>query len=280
MQSKNLTQNSVSKSVDDIFEENTFSLDEIFKIADMYEKSLGAGISHLFIVNIDILVAAFKIAYIEKRDMKSWGDVKVPLDAKRHGQLTLLAIEYKKDEYVLISLDEEEGKPAGDQKTIVSCYTSIEETEMGFGHYIPGDHIYIYPKFVQNIISGNILCNLMFTCSLIMSLINQPNITSVSPALSRQQRRARERSKMPSSDNWNFVRWNIGEGAKARAVAASGGSPRALHWRRGHWRTAEQHYKGAVQRGEDGWWQWIEGMWVGHPAFGVIKSVHAPKIAS
>ena len=258
----------------------SYDWEELLSIFHSYEVNFGAGLTHMFIVSAEIHDAAVEIGMIETGRVSTWGEVLVPLDAKRHGHTTLLAIELSDGKYGLVHLWGTDPDPIGGPHTIVAFQSSINGTENGIGAYVPGEHMLISQKFSKDSDLANAFIIMIFKCSLIMSLINQPNITSVSPALSRQQRRAMARSGRLSSSGPSIVRWNIGEGAKARALAASGGRPRALHWRRGHWRRAEQHYHGAVQRSEGGWWQWIEGMWVGHPAFGVIKSIHAPQIAS
>jgi hypothetical protein len=257
-----------------------YSFEGLIKILDGYEAEFGAGSTHMFIVSPEINQAAVDMAKIEMEGVSTWGEVFVPVDAKRHGTVTLLAVEVPAGGYGIIHLGENNPDPPGHPHTIVALHSNIPGTENGIGSYIPGEHVKVARNFSSDEDIGNVLCDAILIISFIMSLINQPNITSVSPALSRQQRRAMARSGKPSSGSLSIVQWNIGEGAKARALAASGGKPRALHWRRGHWRRAEQHYHGAVQRSEGGWWQWIEGMWVGHPAFGVIKSIHAPQIAS
>lgn len=257
-----------------------YGWEDILRSYDIHESVSKTGSVHLFVISAEIYTAAAEIAFIEKSKVSKWEELSVPVDAKRHGEVTILAVELLNGGYSSISLGENSADPVGHPQTVVSFVSNVSGTTRGIGAYVPGGLVGISSRFASDDGLANAFCDLIFQCSIIMSLINQPNITSVSPALSRQQRRAMARSGKPSSGSLSIVRWNIGEGAKARALAASGGKPRALHWRRGHWRRAEQHYHGAVQRSEGGWWQWIEGMWVGHPAFGVIKSIHAPQIAS
>ncbi|MEM8822066.1 MAG: hypothetical protein AAGF30_00500 [Pseudomonadota bacterium] len=119
----------------------------------------------------------------------------------------------------------------------------------------------------------------------IVALINEPRVISQSAAGTRQQRRAAHRGMGFAVDAWTRVSWDISKSAVAKTARDPGFHNMPMHWRRGHFRRAEPHFKGAMQRpdairAEDRalWWQWIEGQWVGHPAFGVKKSVHAPRL--
>ena len=41
---------------------------------------------------------------------------------------------------------------------------------------------------------------------------------------------------------------------------------------------AEEGWKNTTLRKDGLWYQWIEGFWSGHPAFGIKKAYHAPKM--
>ncbi len=56
-----------------------------------------------------------------------------------------------------------------------------------------------------------------------------------------------------------------------------------LHYNRGYPKKAKEHYKDtwfqATKEFPNGrWWQWIEGYWAGHPAYGIKKGYHAPTL--
>lgn len=123
-------------------------------------------------------------------------------------------------------------------------------------------------------------------CAFVLSLINQPSMLRKEPLVSRQQRRAAERAGKKSASDWHRVTWNIGAEVTARVSADPSFRKVPLHWRRGHFRRAEAHYAGAMRRPDalreeerDLWWQWIDGQWVGHPCFGVKRSIHAPRLS-
>lgn len=120
----------------------------------------------------------------------------------------------------------------------------------------------------------------------ILSLINTPSLTRLTPAGTRQQRRAAQRGMGFAPDAWTRVSWDISAETVARISRDPDFHKVPLHWRRGHYRRALPHYKGAVQLPDailpehrTGWWQWIEAQWVGHPAFGVKRSIHAPRLS-
>lgn len=127
------------------------------------------------------------------------------------------------------------------------------------------------------------LCFVAFTCA----LINEPRVVQFSPALSRQQRRALQRGMGFAVDAWTRVSWDLSKETVAKVNSDPSFHKMPLHWCRGHYRRAEQHYAGAIQRPDafrpedrDLWWQWIDGVWKGHPAFGVKRSVHAPVMSA
>jgi hypothetical protein len=118
----------------------------------------------------------------------------------------------------------------------------------------------------------------VLTVAAICSLINQPSFTKREPAGSRQERRAASRSGGYATDAWHKVTWNIGEEVKAKLTRDEPVRCMPLHYTRGHWRKAEEGWKNTTQRKDGLWYQWIEGFWSGHPAFGIKKSYHAPRM--
>jgi hypothetical protein len=111
------------------------------------------------------------------------------------------------------------------------------------------------------------------------SLINQPGFVITEPAGSRQQRRAAQRVGGYAPTAWHKISWNIGEAAKAKVTRDEPTRCMPLHYTRGHWRKAEEGWNNVEQRKDGLWYQWIEGYWSGHPAFGIKRSYHAPKLA-
>ena len=118
----------------------------------------------------------------------------------------------------------------------------------------------------------------VLTVSAMCSILNQPSFTTREPAGSRQERRAAKRSGGYASDAWHKVTWNIGEEVKAKLTRDEPVRCMPLHYTRGHWRKGQEGWTNTTQRKDGLWYQWIEGYWSGHPAFGIKKSYHAPKM--
>jgi len=118
----------------------------------------------------------------------------------------------------------------------------------------------------------------VLTVAAMCSLLNQPGFTKREAVGSRQERRAATRSGGYATDAWHKVTWNIGEAVKAKLQSDDPVRCMPLHYTRGHWRKAEEGWINTSQRKDGHWYQWIEGFWSGHPAFGVKKSYHAPRM--
>ena len=119
----------------------------------------------------------------------------------------------------------------------------------------------------------------------IVALINEPRVLARTPQGTRQVRRQAQRAMGFTPDAWTRVSWDLSKATAAKIARDPTFRKVPLHWRRGHFRKAEAHYKGAIQRPdairkEDRhlWWQWIDGQHVGHPIFGIKKSKYAPRM--
>ena len=119
----------------------------------------------------------------------------------------------------------------------------------------------------------------VLTVATTCSILNQPSFTKREPAGSRQERRAAKRNGSYATDAWHKISWNIGEAVKAKLTRDEPTRCMPLHYTRGHWRKAEEGWNNVERRKDGLWYQWIEGYWSGHPAFGVKRSYHAPKMA-
>lgn len=125
---------------------------------------------------------------------------------------------------------------------------------------------------------------LVWFCAGLMALISEPAICKRVPALSRQQRRQAERTDVPAYAAATRVVWTVLSEYEKHAPKGHSGLKMPLHYRRGHYRKAEAHFNGAVQlpnaireEHREGWWQWIEGMWCGHPAYGIRRHDYTPR---
>jgi hypothetical protein len=119
----------------------------------------------------------------------------------------------------------------------------------------------------------------VLTVATTCSILNQPSFTKREPAGSRQERRAAKRNGSYATDAWHKISWNIGEAVKAKLTRDEPTRCMPLHYTRGHWRKAEEGWNNVERRKDGLWYQWIEGYWSGHPAFGIKRSYHAPKMA-
>lgn len=119
----------------------------------------------------------------------------------------------------------------------------------------------------------------------IIQIINNPRFLIDKPAGTRQQRKQMHRGMGKAVDVWHKITWNIGDPTVAKKPYDETFHKMPLHYTRGHWRRAKETDPKSVQRSKainpehrKMWWTWIEGFWSGHPAFGIKKSYHAPKI--
>ncbi|CUH82664.1 hypothetical protein [Tropicibacter naphthalenivorans] len=119
------------------------------------------------------------------------------------------------------------------------------------------------------------------TLGMMLSLLNSPSLVETSPNGHRQERRAANRTHQLPVNAWHRVRWRTAAGRDVeRTESEDTGTRKPLHYRRGHVRKAQPHHTGAfaTELTDTGWGQWIDGQWVGHPAFGIKKSIHAPTL--
>ena len=114
--------------------------------------------------------------------------------------------------------------------------------------------------------------------AMLFELINQPRFVVQSPAGTRQSRKHMQRKHGISTGAWHKIEWNLGEPVKAKSDSDKGGWRMPLHYTRGHWRKAQEHWDDVVVRKDNQPYKWIDGFWSGHPAYGVKKSYHAPKL--
>ena len=146
------------------------------------------------------------------------------------------------------------------------------------GSYLPGEEGGLYGPEDADEEGKMSRVSHVLTVAAMCSILNQPSFTKKEPAGSRQERRAAKRSGHYASDAWHKITWNIGEEVKAKLTRDEPVRCMPLHYTRGHWRRAEEGWKNTTLRKDGLWYQWIEGFWSGHPAFGIKKSYHAPKM--
>jgi hypothetical protein len=119
----------------------------------------------------------------------------------------------------------------------------------------------------------------------IIQVINNPRFVLQQPAGKRQERRQAHRGMGKAVDAWHKISWDINKPVVAKMSRDETFHKMPLHYTRGHWRRAKDTDPKSVLRPNalnpehrKIWWTWIEGFWSGHPAFGIKKSYHAPKM--
>lgn len=243
-----------------------------------------------FLVAHEVAIFADSLLGEEVDHSPTWADCPIPADARRHAQAMAFAVPASDTEYLLFALDEPAGDAAGSPNSIVMSWlgewANGRRKMVSIGRFEAGGRFFVGKEHEGADDAENMAYSIALL-AYILSLINQPRILARSPLLPRQGRRAAQRGGAKAVDAWHRVTFDLSRETVAKVSRDPDYHKVPLHWRRGHYRRALPHYKGAVQRPdairpeERGmWWQWIEGQWVGHPAFGLKKSVHAPKLST
>lgn len=126
---------------------------------------------------------------------------------------------------------------------------------------------------------------LVVSCVL-LTLLNEPRLVSTSNRGDRPARRFNQRGFGLALDCWHLCQWELDGKVRAKLSRDPSFHCVPLHYRRGHYRKAESHFVGAVELPASlisnrpaGFYQYIEGQWVGHIAFGLKRHAYAPKLA-
>lgn len=113
------------------------------------------------------------------------------------------------------------------------------------------------------------------------SLINEPRLTIVTDVSNRQIRKSSSKKGLIIDKSWSKISWNVGDNIKNKILANDPKYSLPLHFRRGHWKRANETNPKSIRRERSSdqslWWTWIDGYWAGHPAFGFKKHFYTPK---
>jgi len=109
-------------------------------------------------------------------------------------------------------------------------------------------------------------------------IINHPRFVTASPAGTRQQRKHAKRAEGIAVEAWHKISWDISKPVQAKGNQGTSGYNMPLHYTRGYFRKAKEHWNDVVQWKDGTWKKWVEGYWAGHPAFGIKKGYHAPTV--
>jgi len=112
----------------------------------------------------------------------------------------------------------------------------------------------------------------------ILSLINSPRYVKTEPLnISRQIKRAMQRGMGFAVNAWHRISWDIDKPVTAKEPFDRNYHKQALHFRRGHWKSAEPKHPKSIRRKDRKWYTWIEGYFAGHPSFGIKLTYYQPK---
>lgn len=107
-------------------------------------------------------------------------------------------------------------------------------------------------------------------------LVNTPRFVKSEPAGTRAQRKLFKREQEIPMEVWHQISWNIDEPVEVNN-GDRGGWNMPLHYNRGYYRRAEPHWNDVVEKNGQ-FYKWVEGYWAGHPAYGIKKGYHVPKM--
>lgn len=114
----------------------------------------------------------------------------------------------------------------------------------------------------------------LFFIAALFDLLNTPKFTTRRPLASRPVKKRLARNGVSGSERWSKISWNLSEPKAAPQESKGGGWKMPLHYTRGHWRRSERAKNNIHVLSDGNTYQWIEGFWSGHPAYGVKKSYY------
>ena len=257
--------------------ENIVELFKLLPVADYYE------------INNDVYNFIEDISESEP----SGPDFVPSADSKPPSKLCILAQDLKRGASATLTLKTTYGIAEN-----LDGYTVFQYYELPDGHLLlalggfftepwneEGDYVFVLKDkydlrdklydagIAEKLTSGAIT----FACKY-FELVNQPRLVKIQPALSRQSRRRMEKKYNIPATSWKRVEWDLSKPRYEPQDGKRGGWNMPLHYTRGHWRRAKEHWDKVVRRKDGECYKWIDGFWSGHPAFGIVRSVHAPKI--
>lgn len=245
-------------------------------------------ISDYYEVNRDITLFTNDLKKEWSQNCKKLSDVRVQVDARLPSNPCFLYMTNSETGYLL---QKHEAATTNSSIEELQKYPSVTVVRMDKKHkpilcggYIISDKeqnnslFTAHPNAEADAGLENFLANAIMSISLILSLINQPRFVVRGSTGTRQLKKQMHRGHGISMNAWHKIEWNINEPVKAKDDSDRGGWRMPLHYTRGHWRKGQDHWDDVVIRNDGQPYKWIEGFWSGHPAYGVKKSYHAPKL--
>ena len=142
------------------------------------------------------------------------------------------------------------------------------------GSYKPGVRGVTHNAFPNKEHQDQAVTHLFFTAAL-FDLLNTPKFVTRTPLASRQTKRRLVKRGISGAEKWHKITWNLSEPKAPPRESRGGGWKMPLHYTRGHWRRSERAKKNVHVLNDGNTYQWIEGFWSGHPAFGIKRSYYS-----
>jgi len=163
--------------------------------------------------------------------------------------------------------------------TVIVMFVGTNAIPQAIGSYHPTDGIIMGERF-QRLTDRNQQGwrEMLLIVAACCEIINHPRFVTRSPAGTRQQRKHAKKVEGIAVEAWHRISWDIDKPVQAKGDKGDAGYRMPLHYTRGYFRKAKEHWDNVVQWKDGTWKKWVEGYWAGHPAFGVKKGYHAPRI--
>jgi hypothetical protein len=152
----------------------------------------------------------------------------------------------------------------------------VRKDYIDMGVLRPGDR-FVYPNKDCGYPPHGIAVMLTLTAELIC-LLGTPRFVTQSPLPRQACRRLDRKSGVNVSDKVRVISWSLTKPKIEAGESLGSGRHMPLHYTRGHWRQCAAHLDRAYPHADGTHRMWIEGFWSGHPAYGIVRSIHAPKL--
>ncbi|XAI95580.1 hypothetical protein [Nostoc phage Nsp-JY21] len=181
--------------------------------------------------------------------------------------------------------------------TVQDGYTHVHLVDgkgaVPLGAYAPGTHhlIRTHAHHLKDFedFTPELAVAFVWVLAFVFSLINSPRkliAQEVASGISFSRQHQKRIRQITGAEPLAYtqVGWDISKPAKAKLQTSDGGgSPRALHWSRGHWRRCDATDPKAVWvtnrvTGEGTWRKWIRDCWKGSFEHGLKLQSHAPHV--
>lgn len=163
--------------------------------------------------------------------------------------------------------------------TVIVMFVGTNAIPQAIGSYHPVDGLIMGERF-QRLTDKNKMGwkQMLLIVAACCEIINHPRFVTASPAGTRQQRKHAKRAEGIAVEAWHKISWDINKPVQAKGNQGASGYNMPLHYTRGYFRKAKEHWNDVVQWKDGTWKKWVEGYWAGHPAFGIKKGYHAPTV--